>query len=67
MTDPIRATGAVHSLGEATRRLHDKWGAIVAIGVLMILLGAAATVFALAAPVPVAVAALLPTSSCEPR
>jgi len=49
MTDPIRASGAVHSLGEATRRLHDKWGAIVAIGVLMILLGAAATVFALAA------------------
>ena len=49
MTDPMRASGAVHSLGGAARRLHDKWGAIVAIGVLMILLGAAATVFALAA------------------
>jgi uncharacterized membrane protein HdeD (DUF308 family) len=49
MTDPTRAAGEVHSLGAALHRLHDKWGAIVAFGVLLIVLGLAAVVFAVAA------------------
>src|SRR5579872_219535 len=46
MTEPTRAAGEVHSLGAALHRLHDKWGAIVAFGVLLILLGLAAILFA---------------------
>lgn len=51
MTDPARTAGNVHSLGRALHRLHDKWGAIVAFGVLLIVLGLAAVAFALAATV----------------
>jgi uncharacterized membrane protein HdeD (DUF308 family) len=46
-----RPAGEIHSLGAALHRLHDKWGAIVAFGVLLILLGLAAVTFALAATV----------------
>jgi uncharacterized membrane protein HdeD (DUF308 family) len=35
-----------HSLGGAIHRLHDKWGAIVAFGVLLVALGMAAIIFA---------------------
>jgi len=35
-----------HSLGAAIHHLHDKWGAIVAFGALLILLGLGATLFA---------------------
>ena len=41
----------VHSLGGALHRLHEKWGAIVAFGLLLIVLGLAAFVFAMAATV----------------
>jgi uncharacterized membrane protein HdeD (DUF308 family) len=51
MTEPTRAPGEVHSLGAALHRLRDKWGAIVAFGVLLIVLGLAAVAFALAATV----------------
>jgi len=40
-----------HSLGEAIERLRDKWGAIVAFGALLILLGAAALIFTLASTI----------------
>ncbi|HEV3042942.1 MAG TPA: HdeD family acid-resistance protein, partial [Roseiarcus sp.] len=43
------AAGEVHSLGAALHRLHDKWGAIVAFGVLLTVLGLAAVAFAIAA------------------
>ena len=36
----------IHSLGGAIHRLHDKWGAIVAFGVLLLALGMAAIIFA---------------------
>ena len=36
-----------HSLGEAIERLRGKWAAITAFGVLLVILGAAALVFAL--------------------
>ena len=39
----------IHSLGGALHRLHEKWGAIVAFGILLIVLGLAAVVFAMAA------------------
>ena len=51
MSETNPAVGEVHSLGAALHRLHDKWGAIVAFGVLLILLGLAAVAFALAATV----------------
>ena len=50
MSDPTQAA-EIHSLGAALHRLHEKWGAIVAFGVLLIALGVAAVVFALAATV----------------
>ena len=40
-----------HSLGEAIESLRAKWGAIVAFGALLILLGAAALIFTLASSV----------------
>jgi uncharacterized membrane protein HdeD (DUF308 family) len=40
-----------HSLGEAIERLREKWGAIVAFGALLVLLGAAALIFTLASTV----------------
>ena len=43
-------TGGVapHSLGAAVERLRTKWGAIVAFGTLLVLMGAASLVFAFA-------------------
>jgi len=41
----------IHSLGGAIHRLQDKWGAIVAFGMLLVILGLAAVTFALAATV----------------
>ena len=41
----------IHSLGGAIHRLHDKWGAIVAFGALLVALGAAAVMFAMFASV----------------
>jgi uncharacterized membrane protein HdeD (DUF308 family) len=49
MTEPVRAAGEVHSLGATLHRLHDKWGSIVAFGILLIVLGLAAAAFAIAA------------------
>ena len=46
MSGSSEAEREVHSLGAALHRLHDKWGAIVAFGVLLILLGLAAILFA---------------------
>jgi uncharacterized membrane protein HdeD (DUF308 family) len=46
MSGSSEAGREVHSLGAALHRLHDKWGAIVAFGVLLILLGLAAVMFA---------------------
>jgi uncharacterized membrane protein HdeD (DUF308 family) len=40
-----------HSLGRAIEGLREKWGAIVAFGALLILLGAAALIFTLASTV----------------
>jgi uncharacterized membrane protein HdeD (DUF308 family) len=40
-----------HSLGEAIERLKGKWAAITAFGVLLVILGAAALVFSLAATI----------------
>jgi uncharacterized membrane protein HdeD (DUF308 family) len=41
----------IHSLGGALHRLHAKWGAIVAFGSLLVLLGLAAIIFTLAATI----------------
>jgi uncharacterized membrane protein HdeD (DUF308 family) len=46
MSDSTEPGRASHSLGGAIHRLHDKWGAIVAFGALLIALGAIAVVFA---------------------
>ena len=51
MTDSTDLRPEIHSLGAAVHRLRDKWGAIVAFCVLLILLWAAAVVFALAATI----------------
>ena len=40
-----------HSLGEAIERLRDKWAAIAAFGVLLVVLGCAALFFALFATI----------------
>lgn len=50
-SDPSVTGAGPHSLGEAIHRLHAKWGAIVAFGVLLLVLGIAATAFSLAATV----------------
>jgi len=42
---------APHSLGEAIERLRDKWAAITAFGVLLVVLGAAAIAFSLIATI----------------
>lgn len=42
---------APHALGDALAELRGKWGAVVAFGLLLILLGAAALVFTLASTV----------------
>jgi uncharacterized membrane protein HdeD (DUF308 family) len=41
-------TKALHSLGAAVERLRGKWGAIVAFGALLMLMGAASLIFAFA-------------------
>lgn len=51
MSNTTPATPEVHSLGGAIHRLQAKWGAIVAFGVLLIVLGVAATMFALEATI----------------
>ncbi len=51
MPNPSNNNLGPHNLGEAIERLRDKWGAIVAFGVLLILLGAAALIFTLASTV----------------
>ncbi len=51
ISDPLATGTGPHSLGEAIHRLHAKWGAIVAFGVLLLVLGIAATAFSLAATV----------------
>jgi len=40
--------GAPHNLGAAVERLRGKWGAIVAFGALLMLMGAASLIFAFA-------------------
>ena len=47
MSNASNAGTAQHSLGEAIERLRGKWAAITAFGVLLVILGAAALVFAL--------------------
>ena len=51
ISDPSSTGTGPHSLGEAIHRLHAKWGAIVAFGVLLLVLGVAATAFSLEATV----------------
>jgi uncharacterized membrane protein HdeD (DUF308 family) len=51
MTDPRDTAGQVEGLSAAGHWLSDKWGGIVAFGALLIALGLAATVFALAATI----------------
>jgi uncharacterized membrane protein HdeD (DUF308 family) len=51
MSNMTPAAPEVHSLGGAIHRLQAKWGAIVAFGVLLIVLGVAATMFALEATI----------------
>ena len=46
MSDSTEPGRASHSLGGAIHRLHNKWGAIVAFGALLVALGAIAVVFA---------------------
>ena len=46
MSDSMEPGRGAHSLGGAIHRLHDKWGAIVAFGGLLIVLGAIAVIFA---------------------
>jgi uncharacterized membrane protein HdeD (DUF308 family) len=51
MSDARGPGREVHSLGGAIHRLHDKWGAIVAFGALLVLLGLAAMMFAVFATI----------------
>jgi uncharacterized membrane protein HdeD (DUF308 family) len=51
MSDPATQGLGAHSLGGAIHRLHGKWGAIVAFGVLLLVLGIAATAFSFEATV----------------
>ena len=46
MDSPAPAAARPHNLGEAIERLRGKWGAIVAFGALLILLGAVSIAFA---------------------
>jgi uncharacterized membrane protein HdeD (DUF308 family) len=43
--DAVSAIGEPHSLGEAIHRLRAKWGAILAFGLLLMLLGVASLAF----------------------
>jgi uncharacterized membrane protein HdeD (DUF308 family) len=49
MSDSVDKALKPAGLGSAIHMLHDKWGAIVAFGALLVLLGLAATIFAGAA------------------
>jgi uncharacterized membrane protein HdeD (DUF308 family) len=51
MLNASNADPGPHSLGQAIERLRRRWGAIVAFGALLILLGAAALIFTLASTV----------------
>jgi len=51
MSDSSSAGREIHSLGGAIHHLRDRWGAIVAFGVLLVVLGVAAMIFALAATI----------------
>ena len=56
MSNAVGSDGAPHSLGAAIERLRAKWGAIVAFGVLLVVLGVMATAFAVFASVATVVA-----------
>ncbi len=51
MSNSSSGAAEIHSLGGAIHHLRAKWGAIVAFGILLIVLGVAAAVFALAATI----------------
>jgi uncharacterized membrane protein HdeD (DUF308 family) len=51
MSDASNVGTSRHSLGEAIERLRGKWAAITAFGVLLVVLGFAAVVFALASTI----------------
>jgi uncharacterized membrane protein HdeD (DUF308 family) len=48
MTDGLNPKAPPHSLGVAVERLRGKWGAIVAFGALLMLMGLASLIFAFA-------------------
>ncbi len=47
----VSNVGSAHSLGEAVERLREKWAAITAFGVLLVVLGVAALFFSLIATI----------------
>jgi uncharacterized membrane protein HdeD (DUF308 family) len=51
ISDPASQGAGLHNLGDAMHRLHGKWGAIVAFGALLLVLGIAATAFSFEATV----------------
>ena len=51
MSNASNVGTSAHSLGEAIARLHGKWAAITAFGVLLVVLGVAALVFSLIATI----------------
>src|SRR3984957_10557238 len=51
MSDVMTPGHVPHNLGAAIGRLHGKWGAIVAFGVLLMALGFASLVFAFASTI----------------
>ncbi len=51
MSNTSNVGTSAHSLGEAIERLHGKWAAITAFGVLLVVLGVAALVFSLIATI----------------
>jgi uncharacterized membrane protein HdeD (DUF308 family) len=51
MSNAMNPTLPHHNLGEAIERLRGKWGAIVAFGVLLMMLGLASLVFAFASTI----------------
>ena len=51
MSNPSNIRASAHSLGEAIERLRGKWAAIIAFGVLLVVLGFAALFFSLIATI----------------
>jgi uncharacterized membrane protein HdeD (DUF308 family) len=51
MSNVLNVGTSAHSLGQAIERLRGKWAAITAFGVLLVVLGAAALFFSLAATI----------------